>query len=96
MYSAQFAKLVHFYGQHETIECFQIHILLKNTSSTTALVDINVEGGLPNWGLSLTVDTLKCPIGIMPRDQICHCVGFLADNHVQCIEVQDGLQGEPP
>ena len=82
--SAQNTKLVHFYGQHETIECFQIHILLKNTSSTTALVDINVEGGLPNWGLSLTVDTLECPIGFVLGDQICHCVRFLADNHVQC------------
>ena len=49
--SAQHAKLLHFYGQNETIECFQLHILLQNTSSTTALVDIKVEGGLLDWGL---------------------------------------------
>ena len=88
--SAQHARLVHFYGQNETINCFRLHILLQNSSSTTALVDIKVEGGLKDWGLSLTVDILECPIGFVEAiDQTsgqrqCHCIDFLVDNHVQC------------
>ena len=87
--SAQHAKLLHFYGQNGTIECFQLHILLQNTSSTTALVDIKVEGGLQDWGLSLTVDILECPIGFVAVDQTsgqqqCRCVLILTDNNVQC------------
>ena len=87
--SAQHAKLLHFYGQNETTNCFQLHIFLQNTSSTTALVDIKVEGGLKYWGLSLTVDILECPIGFVAVDQTsglqqCHCERLLTDNHVQC------------
>ena len=87
--SAQNAKLVHFYGQNETTSCFQLHILLEKMSSSTALVDIKVEDGLKDWGLSLTVDMLECPIGFITVDQIsgqhqCRCVPLLADNHVQC------------
>ena len=87
--SAQHAKLVHFYGQHETTNCFQLHILLVNTSSTMAMVDIQVKDGLPDWYLSLTVDILECPIGFMIVDKTsgqhqCHCISLLADNHVQC------------
>ena len=44
--SAQHATLVRYYSQNETTKCFQLHILLQNTSSTTALVDIRVDGGL--------------------------------------------------
>ena len=49
-----------------------------------------MDGGLPDWGLSLTVDILECPIGFVKNaDQIsgqhqCQCEQFLADNHVQC------------
>ena len=87
--SAQHAKLVRFYGQNETTNCFQLHVLLQNTSSTTALVDIKVEGGLKDWGLSLTVDILECPIGFVAVDQTsglrqCKCVPLLTDNNVQC------------
>ena len=88
--SAQHAKLLHLYGQNEAIECFQLHILLQNTSSTTALVDdIKVEGGLKDWGLSLTVDILECPIGFVAVDQTsgqqqCQCVQLLTENNVQC------------
>ena len=86
---AQHVKLVHFYGQKETINCFQLHILLQNTSSTTALVDIKVEGGLKDWGLSLTVDMLECPIGFVAVDQTsglqqCQCVQLLTHYNVQC------------
>ena len=87
--SAKNATL-YFYGQKQTTNCFQLHILLQNTSSTTALVNIKVEGDLPDWGLTLTVDILECPIGFMAVDQIsvqvqqCHCVQLLADNNVQC------------
>ena len=87
--SAQHATLVRYYGQNETTNCFQLHILLQNTSSTTALVDIKVESGLPDWGLSLTVDILECPIGFMAVDhtsgqQQCKCVRLLTDNNIQC------------
>ena len=41
--SAQHATIVHYYGQNQTTNCFQLHILLQNTSSTTALVDIRVK-----------------------------------------------------
>ena len=51
--SAQHATLVRYYGQNETTNCFQLHILLQNTSSTTALVDIRVDGGLQGWGVSI-------------------------------------------
>ena len=48
-----------------------------------------MEGGLPDWGLSLTVDILECPVGFVAVDltsgqQQCHCVPLLADNNVQC------------
>ena len=87
--SALNAKLVHFYGQNETTRCFQVHILLEKMSSSTAMVDIKVEGGLQDFGLSLIVDILDCPIGFMIVDQIsgqrqCHCVTLLVDHHVQC------------
>ena len=87
--SAQNANLIHFYGQSETTNCFQLHILLQNSSSTTALVDIKVEGGLQGWNLSLTVDILECPIGFMATDQIsgqhqCHCIPLLVNSQVQC------------
>ena len=51
--TTQHARLVRYYGQNETTECFQLHILLQNTSSTTALVDIRVDGRLPNLGVSV-------------------------------------------
>ena len=85
--NAQGAKLVRYYGQKETTNCFQLHILLQNTSSTTALVDIKVEGGLQNWGLLLIVDILEleCPIGFVAvGQQQCKCVRLLNDNNVQC------------
>ena len=48
--SVQHATVVRYYGQIETTECFQVHILLQNTSSTTALIDIiKVNGGLKDW-----------------------------------------------
>ena len=36
--SAQHATLIRYYGKSQTTNCFQLHILLQNTSSTTALV----------------------------------------------------------
>ena len=62
--SAQHATLVRYYGQNETTNCFQLHILLQNTSSA-ALVDIRVDGGLQGWGVSIGVDILKCPIALL-------------------------------
>ena len=86
--SALNAKLVHFYGQNETTSCFQLHILLEKMSSSTALVDIKVEDGLHDWGLSLIVDLLDCPIGFVAvknsEQHQCHCVPLLDNNHVLC------------
>ena len=82
--SAQHATLVRYYGQNEITNCFQLHILLQNTSSTTALVDIKVEGGLQDWGLSIGVDITECPIGFTQVSGHCHCEQFLANSNVQC------------
>ena len=82
--TAQHARLVRYYGQNETTECFQLHILLQNTSSTTALVDIRVEGGLQDWGMSIGVDILECPIGFTEIKGQCQCKQFLDTSNVQC------------
>ena len=83
--SAQHATLVRHYGQSGT-SCFQLHILLQNPTSTTALVDIKVDGGIKGWGVSIEVDIMKCPIGFI-QDKIsgqCYCEKFLDDSAVQC------------
>ena len=82
--SAQHATLVRYYGQNETTNCFQLHILLQNTSSTTALVDIKVDGGLQDWCVSIGVDILECPIGFTQISGQCHCEHFLDTSNVQC------------
>ena len=82
--SAQHATLVRYYGQNATTNCFQLHILLQDTSSTTALVDIRVDGGLQGWGVSIGVDILECPIGFMQISGQCHCEQFLDTSNVQC------------
>ena len=82
--TAQHARLVRYYGQNETTNCFQLHILLQNTSSTTALVDIRVDGGLQDWGVSIGVDILKCPIGFSEISGQCQCEQFLDTRNVQC------------
>ena len=87
--SAQNSKLVHFYGQTETTSCFQLHILLEKISTSTALVDIKVEGGLKDWGLLLIVDMLDCPTGFLAIEKNseqhhCRCVPLLANSLVQC------------
>ena len=83
--SSKYANVVRFYNNHET-SCFPLHILLRNTSSTTALVDISVDGGLQDWGVSIRVDIVECPVGFA-QDKVsgqCHCEQFLANNDVQC------------
>ena len=82
--TAQHARLVRYYGQNETTECFQLHILLQKTSSTTALVDIRVDGRLPNLGVSIGVDILECPIGFTDIEGQCQCKQFLYNSIVQC------------
>ena len=84
--TARHATLVRYYGQTETTNCFLLHILLQDTSSTTARVDIRVNGGLQDWGVSIGVDILECPIGFT-YDQTsgqCQCDQFLETNNVQC------------
>ena len=72
------------YGQNETTNCFQLHILLKNTFSTTALVDIRVKDVKQGLGVSIEVDILKCPIGFTQISGQCHCEHFLDTSNVQC------------
>ena len=82
--TAQHATLVRNYGQNETTECFQLHILLQNTSSTTALVDVRVNGGLHDWNVSIRVDILECPIGFTEISGQCQCEHNLQIANVQC------------
>ena len=82
--TAQHARLVRYYGQNETTECFQLHILLQNKSSTKALVDIKVIGGLQDWGVFIRVEILECPIGSTEIKGICQCDQFLDTSNVQC------------
>ena len=82
--SAQHATLVRYYGQNETTNCFQLHILLQNTSSTTALVDIGVKDVVQGLGVSIGVDILDCPLGFTQISGLCHCEHFLDTSNVQC------------
>ena len=82
--NAQHATLVRYYGQNETTNCFQLHILLRNTSSTTALVDIKVKDVKQGLGVSIGVDILECPIGFTEISRQCHCEHFLDTSNVQC------------
>ena len=82
--SAQHATIVRCYGQNQTTNCFQLHILLhQNTSSTIALVDIRVDGGLQGWSLSIGVDILECPVGFTKILGKCQCSHLLSN--VQCL-----------
>ena len=83
--SAERATLVRYYGQSSST-CFQLHILLQNTTSTTALVNIRVDGGLYGWGVSIIVGIKDCPIGFT-EDKIsgqCRCEQLLDSSNVQC------------
>ena len=82
--STQHATLVRSYGRSLNKNCFQLHILLQNTSSATALVDIRVDRGLPGWDLSIGVDIMECPIGFTKISGQCHCEQFLSASNVQC------------
>ena len=82
--SAQHATLVRYYGQNQTTNCFQLHILLQNTSSTTPLVDIKVKDVVQGLGVSIKVDILECPIGFTQISGQCHCEHFLDTSNVQC------------
>ena len=82
--SAQHATVARYYGQSSS-SCFQLHILLQNATSRTALVDIEVLGGQQGWGLLILVDIIQCPIGFT-QDKMsgqCRCEQFLESN-VQC------------
>ena len=86
--TAQHATLVQTFGKnYETTNCFQLQILLQNTSSTTALVVIrvieclHVQHGL---GVSIGVDILECPIGFTQISGQCQCERFLDTSNVQC------------
>ena len=83
--SAQRATIARYYGQSRS-SCFKLHILLQNATSKTALVDIEVLGGLLDWGVKIVVDIMECPIGFT-QDKIsgqCRCEQFLDSSNVQC------------
>ena len=82
--TAQKGMQVRYYGQNETTECFHLHILLQNTSSTTALVDIRVKNVVQGLGVSIGVDILECPIGFTEIKGQCQCEQFLDTSNVQC------------
>ena len=82
--TAQQATLVRYYPiKRESSECFQLHILLQKTSSTTAMVDIEVDGG-PSTDVHIGVDFLECPIGFTEIKGQCQCEQFLGTSHFQC------------
>ena len=82
--SVKDAKVVRYYGQNETTKCFTFHILLQNSFSTTALVDIRVKDAVTGLGVSIMADILACPIGFSDISGQCHCEQFLANRNVQC------------
>ena len=82
--SAQHATLVRTYGQTETTNCFQLHILLqKNATTKVALVDIKLEDVINEMHASIKVD-MKCPIGFVLSTEKCLCDKFLRNNYVLC------------
>ena len=83
--TAQHATLVQTYGKnYETTNCFQLHILLQNTSSTTALVDIRVKDVVQGLSVSIGVYILECPIGFTQISGQCQCERLLDTSNVQC------------
>ena len=80
--TVQHATLVRYYGQNQTTNCFQLHILLQNTSSTTALVDIRVKNVQKGLGVSIGVKILECPVGFTKILGKCQCSHLLSK--VQC------------
>ena len=82
--SAQHATLVRTYGQTETTNCFQLHILLqKNATTKVALVDIKLKDVINEMHASIKVD-MKCPIGFVFSTEKCLCDKFLHNNYVLC------------
>ena len=62
-------------------------LLLKSTSPTSASVDITVNGGLPEWGVTLVVDIMECPPGFHKNEQSgqCECAPILKNYKISCI-----------
>ena len=82
--SATHARLVRYYGQKKTTKCFQLHILLRNSSSTTAMVDIRVKDVKQELGVSIMVNIVPCPIGFVNVEGQCHCENFYANKNLLC------------
>ena len=88
----QNAELVRPYGlQGTTARCLKIHLLLDSTSSTTAYVNITVNGGLKEWGVTLIVDIMECPKGFQKDKQTgkCNCAALFEDFNISCIANQN-------
>ena len=67
------ATLVRYYGQKETTKCFTVHFLLQSSDPALAQVDIRVNGGLLEWGVSLEVEIEDCPVGFYKSNSSGHC-----------------------
>ena len=83
--SAQRATVARYYGQSRST-CFQLHILLQNATSRTALVNIGVLGEVLGWDVSILVVIEDCPIGFV-LDKMsgqCRCEQFLDSSNVKC------------
>ena len=82
------ATLVRPYGpQGTTAQCLKLHLLLESVNPTSASVAITVNGGLPEWGVTLVVDIIECPPGFHKNEQSgrCECAPILKNYNISCI-----------
>ena len=82
------ATLVRPYGpQGTTAQCLKLHLLLESVNPTSASVAITVNGGLPEWGVTLVVDIIECPPGFHKNEQSgkCECAPILKNYSISCI-----------
>ena len=82
------ATLIRPYGpQGTTAQCLKLHLLLESVNPTSASVAITVNGGLPEWGVTLVVDIIECPPGFHKNEQSgrCECAPILKNYNISCI-----------
>ena len=82
------AQLVRPYDlQATTARCLKLHLLLNSTYPTAAYVNITVNGGLKEWGVTLFVDIMGCPPGFRKDKQSgkCICAALLEEFNISCL-----------
>ena len=59
----------------------------EHYSPTSASVEITVNGGLPEWGVTHVVDIMECPPGFHKNEQSgqCECASILKNYKISCI-----------